>query len=321
MNNFDLSLIVEVVLALGSFIFYKIMKLIIGNIYTLYLTFNKKRASQWQILSGDNINKFLSLPVLMTKAPRWNTHAIIGTLGPIQVQKTLTLNLATIRQSAPSWVGCLYSFPSYQTVASFDSSDYENQTSNELNLELSPGKYTVGLRYYNYSGQITYPEVIVDNNTTIASQPISADTNDFYRHLSKRQNLFYLGLHYYIFTLFKLRHWFPESFVKNEFLPVGATDTEFFYGCLNQDQQLQLDLDSEIIAQNYIYLTIYNRASFPISWCQVKEAKTLTEPMPNHGYYLIRVRAQNSQSQGQVTGQEQQVSKFCKQLNLKINNI
>ena len=54
--------------------------------------------------------------VLMTKAPRWNTHAIIGTLGPFMVENDLSLEVASANNSAKSWFAIFYSFPNYDTI-------------------------------------------------------------------------------------------------------------------------------------------------------------------------------------------------------------
>ena len=80
-----------------SFIFNKITKFIVGNLYTAYLAINKKQASTWRVLSAETLKSPLSLPVLMTKAPRWNNHAIIGTLGPFKVEDSLGVNLDIIK--------------------------------------------------------------------------------------------------------------------------------------------------------------------------------------------------------------------------------
>ena len=111
----------EILLALLSFVFYKVMKFIIGNIYTLYLIINKKPASQWRVLSQKTINAPLVLPVLMTKAPRWNTHAVIGTLGPFAVKESIAFNIETANNSARSWIAVVYNFPGYRTITSLES--------------------------------------------------------------------------------------------------------------------------------------------------------------------------------------------------------
>ena len=54
------------------------------------------------MLSADTLNIPIILPVLMTKGPRWNTHGIIGTLGPFPIESTLTVNLDQAQRSAQS---------------------------------------------------------------------------------------------------------------------------------------------------------------------------------------------------------------------------
>jgi hypothetical protein len=285
-----LLLIIEIPLALLSFLFFKITKFIIGIAYTIYLTLNPQKASQWRILSAETLKMPLSLPILMTKAPRWNTHAIIGTLGPLEIQESIAFDLDTIKNSTQSWIGCVYSFPSYATVASFDSSVADHNQWQEL--QLKPGKYTIGLRYYNWFEQVTFPFIKVDHQETIKAVNIPANINDFYRGLAQKQNWFYLWLHYYIFILLKLRNFLPESFVQYEYLPVGATDTNFFYGYINSGHTLQIEVEANILNHYNLYLTIYNRASLPVDWCEINMQKYISKLIENNSHYLIRVRSQ-----------------------------
>lgn len=305
----------EIPLALLSFGFYKINKFIIGNLYTLYLSRNQKNAKQWRIISADLLKKPLSLSVLMTKAPRWNTHATIGTLGPITVTKELTINLETIRTSTRSWVGCIYDFPSYKTVFDFTPLTDDPQQS-LLTIPLPPGKYTVGLRYYEPKENMVFPQVITDQNLEISPLEISNTINDFYQTLAEQTNLYFSCLHYYVFTILQLRKMLPEGFVQYEFLPVGATDTQFFYGALYPDESLQIDIDPEWRSPFDFYLTLYNRASFPLGW-QKLTTDTHIPPLKVEGYYLIRMRAKSPEAERQIphiSGQEEQVNPQQKRL-------
>lgn len=293
MTNKNLSLIWEIPLALLSFLFYKVMKFIIGNLFILYLAINKEKASQWRVLSKENIKSPLALPVLMTKGPRWNTHAIIGTLGPFSVKQSIAIDLESANNSAQSWIAVVYSFPGYKTIASLESAKV-TQEKQWISLPLQPGKYTLGLRYYSWSNNIDLPAVKVDQEYLTKSQAIAANINDFYYGLIQQKNWFYLSLHYYIFTILRLRKWLPESFVKAEYLPVGAPDTEFFYGYLNKQQSLQIEVNSLIINNYDIYLTLYDRSSLPLNWCQIQQENITTDPIENNGFYLIRIRPQEN---------------------------
>lgn len=284
-----LALTLELPLAALSFIFYKIMKFIIGNIYTLYLLLNKNKTSQWRVLNTENLNNPLSLPVLMTKAPRWNTHAIIGTLGPFTVKESIDIDLESANNSTKSWIAVVYSFPDYETVTSVESNKIDI-TDNWAKINLKTGKYSVGLRYYNCTEKVILPAIKVDDNIFVNCENIPANINQFYSTLIKAKNWFYLGLHYYIFTILRLRKWLPESFVKQEFLPVGATDTEFFYSYLLRGQILEIHITPDLVKNYDIYLTIYDRSSLPVEWAQIREEKYQSNPIMNNGYYLIRMR-------------------------------
>ena len=295
MNLNQLSMLWEIPLGILSFIFYHLLKFIIGNVYTLYLALNRKQAKQWRVLSQESLQTPLSLPVLMTKAPRWNTHAIIGTLGPIVVKESLAFDLTSLQKSAQSWIGAIYSFPDYQTVGSFSDVNISKTTQEWQSVKLKPGKYTVGLRYYQCSNQVVFPQVKVDEKTIIDSVATLPDINNFYYNLSQQKNWFYLALHYYIYPLLNLRKWLPESFVKQEFLPVGAPYTQFFYHYLPKDTSLRLDIEPTVITNYDIYFTLYDRASFPVVWAQIQTETYITSVCEQNSFYLLRVRLKNTQ--------------------------
>ncbi len=294
MTQYQLSVLWEIPLAVLSFLFYKLMKFVIGNLNTIYLYFNQGKASQWRVLSAETLKTPLFLPVLMTKkGPRWNTHAIIGTVGPFSVNSSIGLDRESADMSAKSWIAVVYSFPYYQTIGniSSDSSKPEAQWSS---LSLKPGKYWIGLRYYNWSEEVRLPAVIVDGVEIVSSQECPADVNSFYDSLINRENWFYRSLHYYIFTLLQWQKFLPQSFVRREYLPVGAPDTEFFYGYLSRGEILQVEVSSGVLNSYDVYLTLYHRSSFPVSWWQQQTETYKTAPMASNGFYLIRVRQKSS---------------------------
>lgn len=280
---------IEIPLALVSFIFAKINKFLIGNLYTIYLSLNTKKSKQWRVIDNELVSSNLNLGVLMTKAPRWNTHAIIGTLGPFLVNNSLTIDLKSANNSCQSWIAIFYDFPNYKTITTIESNQV-NSEENWQSINLAKGKYTIGLRYYNYSQKLVLPAVKVDGEIFTTSTKIPNDSNNFYHNLINRKNLYFLAIHYYIYTILKYRKKLPESFIQNEFLPVGATDTKFYYDCLDKGELLSIEID-EFTFKNYaIYVTLYDRFSLPISWFQVSQLKEKTKPLTDKGYYLIRVR-------------------------------
>ena len=255
----------EIPLALLSFVFYKIMKFLIGILFTIYLAINKEKASQWRFFSQKMIAAPLILPVLMTKGPRWNTHAVIGTLGPFKVEREFALDIESANNSANSWIAVVYSFPVYKTITSLESNKI-NCNDKWYSVKLNPGKYTLGIRYYNRTDNLQLPAIQVDGKDFVDALAIPSDVNNFYYDIIKAKNWFYSSLHYYIFTILKLRDILPESFIRKEYLPVGAPDTFFAYNYLEKQQQLQLDIDAEIVDRCNIYFTLYDRSSLPLSW-------------------------------------------------------
>jgi hypothetical protein len=304
----------EIVLALLSFLFYKVMKFIIGNIFTLYLILNKKQASQWRVLSQKTINAPLVLPVLMTKGPRWNTHAIIGTLGPFAVKESIEINIETANNSARSWIAVIYSFPGYKTITNLESEqikqnssskERENHPNSWQKIKLSPGKYSLGVRFYNRLDTITYPAIKVDGQLYVEAYSVPNNINDYYYDLIKAKNWFYSSLHYYIFTILKLRRYLPESFVRREYLPVGAPATHFAYNYLESKQALQINLSPEIIEQFDVYFTLYDRSSLPLTWCIIDAPEYQLPPQANKGYFLLRIRPKPEHSTTDIQVQSQ----------------
>lgn len=282
-------LIFEVFLALLSFFFNKINKFIVGNLYTLYLIFNKKKANQWRVIDNKLVDSWLNLAVLMTKAPRWNTHAIIGTLGSFSVENDLSLDVVSANNSAQSWIAIFYSFPAYKTITTIES--YQVDKSTEWHsISLPKGKYTIGLRYYQYGDDLTLPSVKTDNVLLTNATNIDADSNKFYQTLISRKNNYFLALHYYIYIVLKLQKYLPNKFVKSEFLPVGATDTEFFYDYLDQGDILQVEVDENTLNKYDIYVSLYDICSLPIDSYKIKNSIEKIKFSSQRGYYLIRVK-------------------------------
>ena len=299
-----ISLLWEIPLALASFVFYKVMKLIIGNLFTIYLAIDKKKATQWRVLSQKTIDAPLVLPVMMTKGPRWNTHAIIGTLGPFAVNETIEIDVATANKSSRSWIAVVYSFPGYKTVTSIESEKISSD-SRWHTIELPTGKYSLGVRYYNRLEEINYPAIKVDKELYTDTFSIPSNINDYYHNLINAKNWFYSSLHYYIFTILKLRNYLPESFVRREYLPLGAPATHFAYNYLESNQALNIKVEPEILQQFDIYFTLYDRSSLPLNWCIITEPEYSLSPQNTKGYFLLRVRPKPEYSTTEIKVQSQ----------------
>ncbi|NET50956.1 MAG: hypothetical protein F6K09_20165 [Merismopedia sp. SIO2A8] len=285
-----MSWMFELPLAIASWIFFRVMKIVIGNLYTLFLLVNRNKTTQWRVLSPEVLTATLSLPVLMTKGPRWNTHAIIGTVGPIKVERHLALDLATIQSSAGSWTAAIYSYPGYQTVGNLGSLQVVDPSAAWESIELASGYYTVGLRYYDRHDTVIMPAIQIDGTEVVPAQGIDPSVNKVYETLKSRETWFYRSLHYYIFTILQWRQHLPDGWIRSEFLPVGAPETQFEYGAIAQGQTLSITM-AKLLLDNYnIYYTLYNRASFPIEWSQLRNSPYTASPVQCDGFYLLRIR-------------------------------
>ncbi len=309
----------EIPLAFLSFVFNKVMKLIIGNLFTIYLAVNQQKAAQWRVLSAKMIKAPLILPVLMTKAPRWNTHAVIGTLGPFKVVETIAIDIDTANKSSRSWIAVIYSFPGYKTICSIESEQIDSTNSWHI-VKLPTGKYSLGVRYYDRTDTINYPGIKIDNRLFVEPFNVPNDINSYYQNLIETKNWFYSSLHYYIYTILKLRNYLPESFVRYEYLPVGAPATHFAYNYLDSQQTLQIEVESKIIEQFEIYFTLYDRSSLPLTWCIITAPKYILPPQDIKGYFLLRIRPKPEFAKNNIKVKSQLSSLDCSNQNWLISN-
>ncbi len=282
------ALVYQAPLALGSFLLFRGFRWLMRQAVVLHYALRPAQARRWRPLNGASLRNPLALPVLMTSAPRWNPHAVVATAGPLPVRHSLALDVAEARRSAGSWSVVVYTFPDFRTVATVDSLD---PTAPDLRaVPLPPGRYWLGLRYYHWSAGLELPAVTADGAPAVPALPLSPDVNDFYNDLRDRGGWFYLGLHYYVYVLLRWRDWLPRSFVEREFLPVGNPDTGFRYGALGRGEALSLELRPELLDAADVYLTLYNRASFPVFWGPVATTEYVTAPCAKPCSYLLRVQ-------------------------------
>ncbi|MCM1983812.1 DUF6208 family protein [Lyngbya confervoides] len=282
----------EMPLAMASWIFFHLNKWIIGVAYQQYLQRNSKRATTWRVLSQDTLAIPITLPVLMTKGPRWNTHGVIGTLGPFALQQQITLEVGTARRSAQSWTMVIYRYPDFKTVTQLswlqplDSQDVAT-------LDLPAGRYSLGIRYYGLRPEAAMPGLILDGQHPIEGVAVPADPNQVYQSLHQRTNLYYRALHYYIYPMLRLRSYLPQAWVQREYLPVGDPDTTFLYDFVEAGDQLQVEVQPDLLPHYWVYLTGYNRASLPVLSQEIT-ASTVTSPFDQRGFYLVRIRPKRS---------------------------
>jgi hypothetical protein len=280
----------ETALAPLSFVFYRGTRFGVQRLVQLHGRMRPAQATTWRTLNADEVRRPLHLLALMTSAPRWNTHAIIALAGPLHVQRQITIHAATAASSARSWSLVVHREPSHRIVASVGSLDTCAQGP-WCAVNLPPGTYRLAMRYYWWSSPVELPEVEVDGAAVVPPLLLPASTNDFYRDLAARGGFLYSCLHAYVRALLRHRRWFPSAFVEREYLPAGNPQTTFQYGSVRAGTRLAIDLDPRLWRTSDVYLTVYNRASFPVL------SERLTGPgqeMPRvdvDGTYLVRVHA------------------------------
>ena len=284
----------EIPLALMSFVFYRITRFCVQRLIHLNAIVSSAQLRRWRVFCAQEAQSRLNLLAVMTSGPRLNTHAIVATVGPLHVKRTMRIHIAAAARSAASWTVVVYSAPNHRTVASAGSLGTATREPWQT-ITLPPGRYRLALRYYQWSDRVELPAVEVDDILSVPGRFVPPDVNDFYRGLSKRGSFLYLCLHYYAGTLLRYRALLPRLLVEREYLPVGNPETKFYYGFLRGEEALAVELDAWLLKTHDVYFTLYNRASFPILWYPLKEPQHITVPSARDGTYLIRVH-QRTQS-------------------------
>lgn len=287
------DLLWEIPLALLSWAFFHLNKAVIARLYQAYLDRQAERSRSWQLFSEQTLRRPVSLPVLLTKGPRWNTHAAIGTLGPLEVRQSLAVQTGLAVRSAGAWSVVLYGYPDFRTlqeIGALDRPDHPEWTE----LALPQGRYCLGVRYYGRQPGATLPAVRVDGAAAVAAEPVPAEVNAVYEHLAERTTLYHHALHHYVHTMLRLRRWLPATLVRREFLPVGDPCTEFRYGWFPAGRALELHAEERLRRDFRLYLSVYNRASLPVFSAELSSPLTMTAPFPEAGFYLIRLRPRST---------------------------
>ena len=285
-----LRLLWEIPAALLSLILFKTVRLLLRILANINASFQQKTAFSWLVYSNELLRKPLILASILVTGPRWNPHVIAAGFGPVNIQESLEIEIKSCIASSQSWSIGIYTFPQAKAIK-YIGSDTSNLEDEWCKIKLDPGKYTFGLRYYHWSAPINLPRVKIDGVNVNNSQSINiAKVNDYLENLIERDNLFYRCLNYYIFTLLLCQKWLPQAWIKKEYLPVGDPNNEFLYGVIYKNYSLILELKELLLEYYDVYLTIYNRSSLPVIWCQIQQEKYKIPRSEQDGFYLVRLR-------------------------------
>ncbi|WP_035986306.1 DUF6208 family protein [Leptolyngbya sp. KIOST-1] len=296
----QLSVLWEIPLGLLSYGFSRVVKATLTLISRYYNPTDTKVEADWQIVSADFLKSPVKLLWTMSRA-RWNLHALIAIAGPFTVQSTITLDVRSLWQSAPTWTAVVYTLKGYKTLTSISSLTV-SPDQDTATIELPPGRYLVGLRHYDWRDPVQLPAIVVDGAPALASESRSAppDFNQFYRGLAARRGLLFSALNFYVYPLLRWMQWLPRSFVKPTFLPVPNPETHFFYGALDRGEQLTLDLPAHLLDTHRLYFSLYSRDCFPYDWYPITQDHHTTDPMTEQGVYILRVHPKTPEMLGVV---------------------
>lgn len=287
-----IAVIWQIPLSISSFIFYHFWRYLFKRIYYFYFLIYKEECEKWRPFNEELLSEFGALPMLMTSAPRWNPHAIIARIGPLAVEEFLQIHTGIIQSCAKACSIVIYGFPRHRTITYLGTSS-KNEMGEWETINLKSGKYEVGIRYYDTTETIVLPQIKIDGKKSIP-QIEAKVSNEFYKSLIKRNNIFYKFLHYYMYHLIEYKKWFPKRFVESEFLPMGNPETKFYYGIFRKGQSLGLKIKYDLLKEYTVGLALLVRESFPVEWYNIKDEEKTISNIPYDGFYVIRIHAKIS---------------------------
>ena len=152
-----IQLSVEIILSCLSFVFSRVLRFVMQALSGFYTGSNQQQNLEWQLVSAKFLAKPIKLLWAMTRA-RWNLHAIVAIVGSLEVKESLSIDITSAQKSAKSWTIVIYTPPDFNTIATISSLTVtgDNQWQS---LQLKPGKYLLGLRYYHWSEIVEFPAI------------------------------------------------------------------------------------------------------------------------------------------------------------------
>lgn len=255
-------------------------------------------ASSWKTLST-TLAKPGSLPIVSVVGPRWNCHAQIASIGPLQIQRSVTIHTSEIGANVDSWSIVLYDEGS-RTVAWAGSS---NTAGPSVTWSVGPGHYNLIMRVYTDASAISVPNVEVDSRDLRCGRTIEGEAQVYQQYLQSIRNrggLYYSLLHYYAFHHLKHADK-PESWLRRHFIPVGNPDTEWLYGHVDPKQRLFVVRDEDREEGTQAFISFYNWSSFPVYWARIEGARWFSPTFDQPVAYAIR-RVRTTRASDAVLG-------------------
>lgn len=229
---------------------------------------------------------------VMFQAPRWNDHAVIGVLPAFRVERAIHIDIAAVRRSAATWTVVVYAKASGPRTVAAIGPEQDTDAEGRVRLDLPPGAYHLGVRYYGCREHAVWPALWIDDQAAIAARPLGQEALIYQRYLDSlrgRCPLFYQWVHHHLFVALAQGD-VSAPVLDRLVLPVGNPETVFRYGLLPSGLSLRVRQDPALQAQGLVFLTVLNRASLPLYGCQVVEAVFDAPRFAEPVLYLVRIQ-------------------------------
>ncbi len=276
-------------LAIASFLFKRACAVVLRAILLIGSGLSRQRFDHWRITTQATVRTPLFVPLVMTTGPRWNAHALTANVGPLRIARNLGVDVAGLNRAAAIWSLTAYSVPDFRERLFLSSAD---SAGDAPELALKQGRYLIGVRMYELHPAPAMPQLVIDGDLLIPAQAIPADANDFLCTLVRRRpRWYYTWLQYYVHVM--LRHsrtpW--PIWVRREFLPVGNVGTRFEFGLLAPGKTLAIAADRFGIEDCKLYVTVYDKRSFPIAWRTLRSDAEVLPALSTSAYFVVRCQA------------------------------
>jgi hypothetical protein len=272
----------RLVLSVGSFISFRIARLVVRTLISLRNRVRLNKPVHWMGFS-ELVAKSWGVPFLVVTAPRWNCHATIALTDSFAVRSHLRVPSGCADNSAQG-----YSFVIYPESGAPFTLPPDSQGNSGMGMDLLSGRYRIGARYYGSCADPEFPEILADGVSVVPGRVISGERDRYREQLTSLQGreTFLCGcLHYYVFHFLSWRMG-GEAFLKREFLPVGNPETDFEYDAIRKDQVREITCEGNE-GERRTYVTLYNRQSFPVFWTEIQSFPYRLKAGCD-GFYLIR---------------------------------
>lgn len=237
----------------------------------------------------------LAVPYMMVTGPRWNTHALIASPGPFLARRRITID--TTGLDGANWYVVLHELPGNRMIQWTDHT--EASSNGSVSFDVEPGAYLLAARFYPTGCSVTFPRVDVDGgDASIPAREAGRVLQPQSAPQFHRRSLFYDALHHHVFFALHHRAHFDASTVRKQYLPVGNPGTYFRYGAVRPGQHVVVRWTPETAAQYRLFLSIYNRSSFPTYSAPLPSGRddasdaphcVATPPVDAASTYLLRV--------------------------------